>query len=75
MRVLVLVMAIGTFGMIHKKVWSDVWKRWKLEDELRLSKLKHYEDRQEYWEESWSTVLMSKNSSISNNSVKHKHAV
>ena len=29
------------------------WKTWKLADEWRPSKLQHYWERPEYWEESW----------------------
>ena len=32
--------------------WRD-WRTWKLADERRPSKLLHYRERPEYWEESW----------------------
>ena len=32
--------------------WRD-WMTWRLEEERRLSKLHHYWERPDYWEESW----------------------
>ena len=43
---------IGAFGTVKKDYLTE-WRTWKLEDEWRPSKLQHYWERPEYWEESW----------------------
>ena len=37
----------------NQKNYQRDWRTWKLADELRPSKLQHYWERPEYWEESW----------------------
>ena len=53
MKVTIIPIVLGTFGT--KRLLKD-WRIWRLEDEWRPSKLQHYWERPEYWEESWRLV-------------------
>ena len=47
MKVTIILIVIGAFGTVTKGLLKG------LEDEWRPSKLQHYWERSEYWEESW----------------------
>ena len=48
MKMTIIPIVIGAFGTVTKD-----WRTWNLADEWRPSKLQHYWERPEYWEESW----------------------
>ena len=52
MKVAIIPIVIGAFGTVTKGLLK-AWRVWKLADEWRPSKLLHYWERPEYWEESW----------------------
>ena len=50
MNILIVTGALGTIPKVLVKWLEDLEKT---EEKLRPSRLQHYEDRPEYWEESW----------------------
>ncbi len=52
MQVTIIPIVIGAFGTVTKGLLKRL-ETWKLADEWRPSKLRHYWERPEYWEESW----------------------
>ena len=52
MKVTIVPIVIGAFGSITKGLLKVV-EDWMLEDKWRSSKLRHYWERPEYWEEFW----------------------
>ena len=52
MQVTILAIVIDAFGTVTKGLLRE-WRTWKLANEWRPSKLQHYLEQLEYWEESW----------------------
>ena len=52
MKVTIIPIVIGVFGTVTKELLKGL-EDLELEHEWRPSKLQHYWERPEYWEESW----------------------
>ena len=63
MKVMVIAIVIDALGRVTKRLLLGL-EDLEIRDEWRKSKLQHYWDRPEYWEESWRLEVTSYHSNV-----------